>query len=155
MHVFGTALPAQRRRNARKARTAFPCLNPLTCSQLSYSCPPALARSSQTCLVSSTAIGCSPSFGTTHAPVCGQGTVTGSVSQPLFPCTQLICPQASLKHLFVSSLTARLKSSYHRQRKRNILQVCNSLKHWTCSNMSLLLGRKEDMFRLRSTMTHL
>lgn len=90
-----------------------------------------------------------------HVSVRGQGTVTGSLSQPLFPCTQPICPQVSLKHLFVPSLAARLKSSYHRQRKRNILQVCNSLKHWTCSNISLPLGRKEDMFRLWSTMTHL
>lgn len=61
------------------------------------------------------------------------------------PCfhKQHILPWVSLKCLFAPSLTARLKSSYHRQRERNILQVCNSLKHWTCSNMSLLSGRKE------------
>lgn len=49
----------------------------------------------------------------------------------------------SPQRLFVPSLTARLKSSCHRQRERNILQVCNSLKHWTFFNTSLLSGRQE------------
>lgn len=44
---------------------------------------------------------------------------------------------------FVPSLTARLSSNHHGQRERNILQICNSLQHWTCSNVSLLEGRKE------------
>lgn len=44
---------------------------------------------------------------------------------------------------FVPSLTARLKSNHHGQGERNILQICNSLQHWTCSNVSLLEGRKE------------
>lgn len=59
----------------------------------------------------------------------------------LFP--HSACFPVSLQCLFVPSLTARWKSSYHRQRERNILQVCNSLKHWTWFNMSLLSGRKE------------
>lgn len=150
--LFGTALPVQ----SRTARNAFPCL---TLPEPSHLLPAELflptcsGRSSHSRLVSSTAIGFSPSLA--PCSVRGQGTVPGSMSRPLFPCTQHICPQVSLKGLFVPRLAARLKSSYHRQRKRNILQVCNSLKHWTCSNMSLLLGRREDMFRLWSTMTHL
>lgn len=85
---------------------------------------------------------------------------SGTRKEWLAPChspsfhAQCICLQVSPKGLFVPSLAARLKSSYPKQRKRNILQVCNSLKHWTCSNMSLLLGRREDMFRPWPTTTH-
>lgn len=115
---------------------AFPCLSPLTCSLWGCSCPPALARSSHTRSVSSTATGLSPSFGTMLQNMAKEEWVALCHS-PSFH-AQPICPQASLKGLFVPSLASRLKSSYPRQRKRNILQVCNSLKHWTCSKMTLL-----------------
>lgn len=90
------------------------------------------------------------------------GTATEGSLHPLAPCSgtwprcsglapqhsphfhaRHVPPWVSLKCLFVPSLTARLKSSYPRQRERNILQVCNSLKRWTRSNRSLLSGRKE------------
>lgn len=48
----------------------------------------------------------------------------------------------SLECLPAPCLAARLKSNHHGQRERNILQICNSLKRWTCSNVSLLEGRK-------------
>lgn len=153
VHVlFGTAFPVQRR--SWSARNAFPCLSPLPCSQLRLFLPTCSSKKfPHMCLVSSTAIEFSPPFGTTFRYVAKEQWLAPWHS----PCflAQRTCPRVSLKGLFVPSLAARLKNSYHRQREGNILQVCNSLKHWTCSNMSLLLGRREDMFRLWSTMTHL
>lgn len=141
--VFGTALPVQRR--SRKARNAFPCL-PLPralspAPSWGYSCPPALTRHSCTCAWRpARPWGFSPSFGTMFryvTEVVDQLCGTASAS------THSMFPVSQSQVLFVPSPSARLKSSYHRQRERNILQVCNSLKHWTCSNMSLLSGRKE------------
>lgn len=74
--------------------------------------------------------------------VCHRGTVAQLRGTACFH-TQPVSLWARLQCLFVPSLTARWKSSYHRQRERNILQVCNSLKHWTWFRMSLLSGRKK------------
>ena len=142
--LFGTALPVQCR--SRNAGNAFPCLTlPQALSPppgWGYPCPPALARSSHTCLGIKHGHGGSLHPSTLHSGTWPRYSGPAPWHGPCFH-AQRISLWVSLKCLFVPSLIARLKSSYQRQRERNILQVCNSLKHWICSNMSLLLSRKE------------
>lgn len=142
--LFGTALPAQRR--SRNARNAFPCLPR----------PRALSPTPAEVILAHLLWQEAPTHvlgikhgrgGSLHplAPRLGTWPRYSGWALRHSPCfrARRTSPRVSLECLFVPHLTARLKSSYRRQRERNILQVCNSLKHWTCSSMSLLLGRKE------------
>lgn len=119
---------------------AWPCLSPLPCSQLRLFLPICSGKKLPHVFGVKHSHRFPPSFVTTSWCVAKEWWWALWHSPCFHP--QGICPQVSLKGLFAPGLAARLKSSYHRQRKRNILQVGNSLKHWSCSNRSLLLGRR-------------